>query len=172
MVTIRALEPTDWPAIHRIYEEGIATGLATLATRAPDWLAWDAAHLPVARLAAEDEGTVIGWTAVSPISSKCEYEGAVELSIYVASDARGKRVGHELLEALIEATEAAGFWTLEAQVLEHNEVSIHLCESVGFRIVGLRERIGRLDGQWHNVVLLERRSEIVGVEEPEDGTAG
>ena len=166
MVSIRPLVPTDWPAIHRIYEEGIATGVATLATRAPDWLAWDSAHLSGARLAAEEDETVLGWAALSPVSDQPEYRGMAEISVYVTSDARGKRVGHDLLEALITASEEVGIWTLEARVLEENQVVVHLCESVGFRIVGVRERIGFLDGEWKNVVLLERRSDIVGVDSP------
>lgn len=164
MVTIRPLVPTDWPAIHRIYEEGIATGMATLATRAPDWFAWDSEYLTTCRLAAEMDGEVAGWAALAPLGSLCDYSGAAELSVYVAEQARGRRLGRQLLEALISASEDAGFWTLEAQVLEDNEVSIHLHESVGFRRVGVRERIGRVDGEWRNVVLLERRSSTVGVE--------
>ncbi len=166
MVTIRQLVPTDWPAIHRIYEEGIATGVATLATRAPDWLAWDSAHLADARVAAEENDAVLGWAALSPVSDQPEYEGIAEIGVYVTSEARGKRVGHDLMEALVEASEEAGIWTLEARVLEENQVSVHLCESVGFRIVGVRERLGFVDGTWRNVVLLERRSNVVGVDAP------
>ncbi len=164
MVTIRPLVPTDWPSIHRIYSEGIATGMATLATRAPDWLAWDSAYLTKGRLVAEVDGIVAGWAALAPCSSLCEYDGAAELSIYVAEQERGKRVGRQLLEALVADSESHGFWTLEAQILEGNDASIRLHESVGFRRVGIRERIGRVGDGWRNVVLLERRSSVVGVD--------
>lgn len=169
MVTIRPLVPTDWPSIYRIYEEGIATGMATMATRPPDWLAWDSAYLTKGRLVAEVDGTVAGWAALSPCSSLCDYDGAAELSIYVTELERGKRVGGRLLGALIEESESHGYWTLEAQILEGNDASIRLHESAGFRRVGVRERIGRVGNEWRNVVLLERRSTVVGVAEPPQG---
>jgi L-amino acid N-acyltransferase YncA len=163
MPYVRPMAPTDWPAIHRIYEDGIATGTATLDTIAPSWMAWDAAHLDACRVVAEEDGEVVAWAALTPVSGRCAYGGVAELSIYVAEDARGKKVGKRLLEELVLASEEAGFWTLQAQVFDTNEVSIHIHEAAGFRVVGVRERIGRVSGEWVNVVLLERRSQIVGV---------
>lgn len=157
------MTPTDWPAIHRIYEDGIATGTATLETDAPSWMSWDDSHLDSCRMVAEDDGEVVAWAALTPVSGRCAYGGVAELSIYVAEDARGKHLGTKLLEALVDESEDAGFWTLQAQIFEKNAASIHIHENVGFRTVGVRERIGKIKGEWQNVVLMERRSETVGV---------
>lgn len=163
MPSVRAMAPTDWPAIHRIYEDGIATGTATLDTIAPSWMAWDASHLDPCRVVAEEDGEVVAWAALTPVTGRCAYGGVAELSIYVAEDARGKKHGQKLLEELIGKSEEAGFWTLQAQIFEENTVSIHIHEAAGFRVVGVRERIGQVNGRWHNVVLMERRSQSVGV---------
>lgn len=164
MSHVRPMTPTDWPAIHRIYEDGIATGTATLETDAPSWIAWDDSHLDSCRMVAEDDGgDVVAWAALTPIAGRCAYGGVAELSIYVAADARGKHLGTKLLEALVDESEEAGFWTLQAQIFESNSASVHIHENVGFRTVGVRERIGKLNGEWQNVVLMERRSDTVGV---------
>lgn len=156
------MAPTDWPAIHRIYEDGIATGTATLETIAPSWMAWDAAHLSSCRVVAEDGGDVVAWAALTPVSGRCAYGGVAELSIYVAEGSRGRKLGQTLLDALVQKSEEAGFWTLQAQIFEENTASIHIHEAAGFRVVGVRERIGQVNGEWHNVVLMERRSQVVG----------
>lgn len=166
MPSVRQMSPTDWPAIHRIYEDGIATGTATLETAAPSWMAWDDIHLDPCRMVAEDDGEVVAWAALTPVAGRCSSGGVAELSIYVAEGARGKKLGTKLLEALVAESEEAGFWTLQAQIFEENTVSIHIHESAGFRTVGVRERIGKLAGRWRNVVLMERRSPVVGVDEP------
>lgn len=163
MPSVRAMAPTDWPAIHRIYEDGIATGTATLDTIAPSWMAWDSSHLGSCRVVAEDDGEVVAWAALTPVTGRCAYGGVAELSIYVAEDARGKKLGQQLLDALVAKSEQEGFWTLQAQIFETNEVSVHIHEAAGFRVVGTRERIGQVNGHWHNVVLMERRSQVVGV---------
>ena len=157
------MAPTDWPAIYRIYEDGIATGTATLDTTAPSWISWDSAHLDRCRVVATDDGEVVAWAALTPVTGRCAWGGVAELSIYVAEDARGKKLGQQLLEALVAKSEEAGFWTLQAQIFEENSVSIHIHESAGFRVVGVRERIGNVNDKWHNVVLMERRSQTVGV---------
>jgi len=161
-VHVRDLRPADWPEVSRIYAEGIATGNATFETDVPAWEAWDAAHLPVHRHVAEADGAVVGWIALAPVSSRCCYAGVAEISLYVAEDARGGGVGSVLLERLIESAESAGIWTLETGVFPENEASLALLKRCGFREVGTRERIGRLDGLWRDVVFLERRSEVVG----------
>ena len=157
------MAPTDWPAIHRIYEDGIATGTATLDTTAPSWISWDSAHLDRCRVVATDDGEVVAWAALTPVTGRCAWGGVAELSIYVAEDARGKKLGQQLLEALVAKSEEEGFWTLQAQIFEENSVSIHIHEAAGFRVVGVRERIGNVNDKWHNVVLMERRSQTVGV---------
>ncbi len=162
---IRPMRPGDWPAVARIYADGIATGDATFETEVPEWRDWDAAHLSVCRLVAretgQEDGGIIGWVALSPFSHRHVYRGVGELSIYVASEARGRGVGRVLLNALVAASEEAGFWTLHAGIFPENEASIALHRRCGFRIVGVRERLGRLAGVWRDVVLLERRSATV-----------
>jgi phosphinothricin acetyltransferase len=145
-----------------IYLEGIATGNATFETSAPEWETWDAAHLPHGRLVARADGEIAGWAALSPISSRCVYAGVAEVSVYVAATARGSGTGRALIAALIEASEAAGIWTLQAGVFPENTASLALFEKSGFRLVGRRERIGRLDGRWRDTLLLERRSVVAG----------
>ena len=160
--TIEPMTETDWPAVAAIYAEGIATGEATFERGAPDWLAWDQAHLAVGRLVARREGQVIGWAALSPISQREVYAGVAEVSLYVAASARGQGVGKRLLRALIAASEEAGLWTLQAGIFPENGASLAVFRTCGFREVGRRERLGRMSGRWRDVALLERRSETVG----------
>jgi len=155
---IRAFEERDWPAVKAIFEQGVATRRATFETEAPSWEDWDGAHLPL-RLVAEEDSDVLGWAALVPYSSRECYRGVAESSVYVAERARGLGVGRVLMERLVHDSEEAGYWTLQAGVFPENEESLALHRRVGFRVVGVRERIGRLDGEWKDVVLLERRSE-------------
>jgi L-amino acid N-acyltransferase YncA len=164
-MVIDPMREEDWPAVRWIYEEGIAAGDATFDTAAPDWPEWDRDHLSTCRLVARDEGDVVGWAALSPVAKKEAYRGVAEVSIYVSSRARGAGVGRALGAALVEASEQAGIWTLEAWIFPENEISLALCESFGFRVVGVRERAGKLRGRWRDVVIVERRSKAVGVEE-------
>ncbi len=158
---IRSLSPEDWPRVRAIYEEGLATGHSTLETVAPEWPAWDAGHIATPRLVATIEEVVTGWAALSPVSARAAYRGVAEVSVYVAADARSRGVGRALLEALIPASEAAGFWTLQAVILAENGASIALHQRAGFRLVGRRERLGERHGVWRDSVLLERRSRVV-----------
>jgi L-amino acid N-acyltransferase YncA len=158
---VRDLRPDDWPEVARIFAEGIRTGNATFETEVPSWEAWDAAHLPEHRFVAERQGRVVGWIALAPVSSRCCYAGVAEVSAYVDEEARGEGVGTALLARLIESSERGGIWTLETGVFPENEPSLRLLQRFGFRIVGTRERIGRMDGMWRDVVFLERRSEVV-----------
>ncbi|MBF9223331.1 N-acetyltransferase family protein (plasmid) [Hymenobacter aerilatus] len=163
-MTIQPLAETHWPAVRAIYEQGIATGNATFETQAPEWEAWDRAHLAHSRLVAvDDTGMVLGWAALSPVSSRCVYGGVAELSIYIAADARGQGVGRQLLQVLIADSEAQGIWTLQAGTFEENSASIGLHTQAGFRVIGHRERIGQHHGVWRNTVQMERRSSSVGV---------
>ena len=147
----------DWPAVLAIYEEGIATRQATFETEAPSWAEWDAGHLEP-RLVAERDGVVVGWAALSPVSRRPCYAGVVENSVYVAAEARGRGVGRALLGRLVEDADAAGFWTIQTSVFPENAASMALHRACGFRVVGTRERIARLDGVWRDTALLERRS--------------
>jgi phosphinothricin acetyltransferase len=154
---IEPLREDDWPAVAAIYREGIETRLATFETEVPEWSGWDNAHLPEPRLVTRDGDEVVGWAALTPVSRRAVYKGVADLSVYVATAARGQGVGRALLEALCESVRTAGLWTLQAGVFPENEASLALHRSVGFRDVGIRERIGRLDGVWRDVVLLELR---------------
>jgi L-amino acid N-acyltransferase YncA len=158
---IQALRPEDWPAVRAIYEAGIATGNATFETVAPDWPAWDAGHLPAHRLVARDHGRVLAWAALAPVSDRCAYAGVAEDSIYVAPDAQGRGVGRRLLGALVSEAEQAGIWTVQTGIFPENQASVRLHQACGFRVVGLRDRLGRLHGRWRDVLLLERRSPLI-----------
>ena len=165
MITIEPMTVGHWPAVRRIYAEGIATGDATLEREAPDWNHFDHSHRPDCRLVARDGpgGPVVGWTALGGYSARKVYSGVAWESVYVASEARGRGVGRALLEALIPASEVAGFWTLLAGVLVDNTASLALHEVVGFRRVGVQVGMGQdAHGRWRDVVLLERRSEVTG----------
>jgi len=151
-------------AVLAIYQAGLDTGDASFETQAPDWTAFDAARLPGHRHVARDHGTgeVLGWVAVSAVSSRCVYAGVVEHSVYVHPAAQGRGVGRALLRALIGSTEAAGIWTIESGIFPSNTASLRLHRDEGFRVVGTRERLGRHHGRWRDVVLLERRSPVIG----------
>ncbi len=153
----------DWPQVRAIYLEGIATANATFETGAPDWQVWNARHVPTCRLIADLDEQMAGWAALSPVSSRCVYAGVAEVSVYIAEAARGRGVGKALLSALVRESEQHGFWTLQAGIFPENVASIALHEALGFRQVGIRERLGRLGERWRDVALMERRSPVVGV---------
>lgn len=160
-VRVEVMDPTDWSEVRSIYEEGIATGVGTFETDAPSWDEWDAARLPHSRLVAREE-KVVGWAALSAVSKRACYAGVAEVGVYVAASARGRGVGRALLEALIESSEAHGIWTLQGATIAENQASLALQSSCGFRVVGRRERIGKLSGVWRDTILTERRSTKVG----------
>jgi L-amino acid N-acyltransferase YncA len=164
MTTIENMRPDDWPLIKAIYEEGIKTGNATFETSAPEWEAWNNGHLKECRLVAKDGDIILGWAALSPVSNRCVYAGVAEVSVYISADARGKGIGKLLLKKLIEVSEASNLWTLQAGIFPENAASIKIHEDAGFRIIGKRERIGKMNGMWRDTLLLERRSEKVGIE--------
>jgi L-amino acid N-acyltransferase YncA len=156
--------PRHWGVMKAIYEEGITTGDATFETSSPSWEQWDHDHFSFGRLIAKTGEELAGWAALSPVSSRCVYAGVGEVSIYVAEKNRGKGVGKRLLQALVRESEAHGIWTLQASILSENSASIHLHENCGFRIVGRRERLGKLLGCWRDVILMERRSQVTGID--------
>jgi phosphinothricin acetyltransferase len=161
-VAVEPLLPVHWPAVRSIYLEGLAGGHATFETEAPDWPAWDAAHLPHCRLIAREEDAVLGWAALAPVSRRAVYAGVAEVSVYVAARGRRKGIGRRLLEELIRRSETEGIWTLQASIFPENAASVRLHEACGFRQLGRRERIGRHHGVWRDTVLYERRSSIAG----------
>lgn len=155
------MAPQDWDAVRRIYRQGIATGEATFETEAPEWERWDSAHLEHCRLVAREAGAAMGWAALSPVSARRVYRGVAEVSVYVAERARGRGMGLALLEALVAESERRGIWTLQASIFPENIASLELHRKCGFRVVGRRERIAELKGVWRDVMLLERRSDVV-----------
>lgn len=164
-VTVRAMTTDDWPAVERIYREGIDTGNATFETRTPTWDAFDAGKLAAHRFVAVDEttGTVLGWVAASATSARPAYAGVVEHSVYVAAAARGQGVGRVLLASFLASVDAAGIWTVQSSIFPENESSLALHERAGFRRIGTRERIARSEtgpynGMWRDTVLIERRA--------------
>jgi L-amino acid N-acyltransferase YncA len=161
---IDTMKENDWEQVRSIYLEGIATGDATFETEAPSWDKWNAAHISSCRLVARSGDTVRGWAALSPVSSRCVYGGVAEVSIYIGQRYRGMGLGRALLMALITESEKNGLWTLQAGIFPENQASIDLHKRCGFREVGRRERIGKMDGRWRDTVLLERRSSIVGID--------
>ena len=164
-VTIDPMTTADDGAVLGIYTEGITSGHATFQTEVPRWAEWDAGHLATPRLVARGaNGIVLGWCALSPVSRREVYRGVVEESVYVGAAARGRGVGRLLLEAMVRESEAAGIWTLQTGIFPENPASLVLHESCGFRVLGVRERIGQHLGRWRDVVFLERRSRVAGSE--------
>lgn len=163
-MVIRSMKSSDWKEVARIYEEGFQTGFATFEQQVPTYESWDQAHVKSCRLVAEEDHTILGWAALSPVSSRCVYGGVGEVSIYISTDCRGKGVGKALLKTLISESEDAGFWTIQSGIFPENEASIGLHEKVGFRYIGKRERVGKINGVWKDNLLFEKRSDSVGVE--------
>jgi L-amino acid N-acyltransferase YncA len=160
---IRPMIPADWEPVARIYKEGIDTKLATFETEVPAWEKWDSSRLQECRFVVEHESEVLGWAALSPVSSRYVYRGVMDIGIYISTNARGQGIGKMLLNHLVVASEQCGIWTLQAGIFSHNHASIALHSACGLRIVGTREKIGQLDGVWYDTVLMERRSTKVGI---------
>ncbi|WP_431128953.1 GNAT family N-acetyltransferase [Flagellimonas flava] len=163
-MNIREMKPSDWEQVSQIYLEGIATGFATFEQQIPSYEAWDNAHVEQCRLVAEVDGKIQGWAALSPVSSRCVYGGVGEVSVYVSAKSRGTGVGQLLMESLITASEAAGYWTIQSGIFPENEASINLHKKVGFRFIGKRERVGKIDGIWKDNLLFEKRSKTIGID--------
>ena len=162
-ITIRSMQPEDWPSVSSIYRQGICSGISTFETSLPEWEEWDTGHRETCRfVAVSPDNVVIGWAVLSQISKRETYRGVAEVSIYIHEKYRGQGVGKALLSKLIESSENDEIWTLQAGIFAENEASINLHLACGFRFVGRRERIARLNESWHDTVLLERRSLITG----------
>ena len=163
---VKSLEVADWERVKEIYLEGLATGDATFETEAPNQVDWDRGHLSCCRIAVVEMPAqrLVGWAALSRVSARQAYKGVAEVSVYVAASARGKGLGKVLLQRLIEESTRNEIWTLQASIFPENIASLRLHESLGFRTVGYRERIAKLKGVWRDTVILERRSDVVGLD--------
>ncbi|GGI76242.1 phosphinothricin N-acetyltransferase [Shewanella hanedai] len=162
-MNIRTFDTADFTDVSAIYQEGIDGGNATFALKTKTWPEWDAAMLPSCRLVAEIDHKRVGWAGLSATSTREAYAGVVEVSIYVSDKAKGNGVGYSMLCELITQSESAGFWTLQAAIFTENQASIKLHQKCGFKILGVRERLGKIHGVWRDVVLMERRSDKVGI---------
>lgn len=159
---IEEMMESDWAQVSGIYTEGINTKIATFQSVAPSWEEWDKGHCKSCRLVARDREIILGWAALSPVSSRCVYAGVAEVSIYIAKQYQGKKVATKLLEKLIKLSEENGFWTLQSGIIKENIASLCLHKKCGFREIGYRERLGKIDNEkWHDVVLVERRSKLL-----------
>jgi len=166
---IDAMGAADWEKVRAIYLEGIATGHATFEFEAPEWAKWDSSHVADPRLVLRKDGEIAAWASLSRVSARKVYAGVAEVSIYVAAKFRGQGLGSKLLTSLISASEGKGFWTLQAGIFPENVASIEMHKKHGFRVLGTREKVGKmtfgeLEGKWRDVVLMERRSKIVGID--------
>lgn len=160
---LELISESNYPQVATIYLEGLKTGMATFETEAPDWNKWNTSHLKFGRIAFSDNNQLLGWAALSPVSSRCVYGGVAEVSIYVAEKFRGKGIGKKLMQELIKVSEENAIWTLQAGIMKANEGSIQMHIKSGFRVIGYREKIGKLHDTWLDNVILERRSKIIGV---------
>ena len=158
------MQPDDWFAVSEIYAEGITTGFATFERDIPSYEIWDAAHMKSCRLVAVKENRVLGWAALSPVSNRCVYAGAAEVSVYIGQNNRGMGIGKLLMKHLIQKSENEGLWTLQSGIFSENEGSILLHIKMGFRYIGKREKVGKLNGVWKDNLLYERRSKIIGID--------
>jgi len=160
-IVVRPLLKSDWDSVSKIYKEGIATGIATFETECLNWEQWDAKYLSNCRIVAVNKDIVVGFGVLAPASKRIVYRGVAEVSVYVSDDFRGKHIGETLLRQLIEDSEKDGFWTLQAGIFSENKASINLHLKSGFRVVGIRKKIGRLNGKWYDNHFLERRSDCI-----------
>ena len=157
------IEEKHYPEIRKIYLDGIATGYATFQKEAPSWIDWDKSHLKDCRILLTDDKEVLGWAALTPVSSRCIYAGVAEVSVYVDTSQRGKGLGKRLLQELIKHSEAKGLWTLQSGIFTENKLSIKIHEACGFRVIGYREKKGIMNGVWLDNIIMERRSKTVGI---------
>lgn len=164
--TIGEMTREDWNRVSEIYLEGINTRVATFQTDVPSFEEWDENHIKSCRLVAKsEEGIVLGWVALSPTSSRCVYKGVAEVSIYVGNEYKGSGIGEALLKEVVKMSEKEGFWTLQSGIIKENLASREVHKKCGFRELGIRERVAKMnDDNWMDVVLMERRSEVVGIE--------
>jgi L-amino acid N-acyltransferase YncA len=160
----KPITANDWNSIATIYKQGIETGDATFEQDVPSWEDWDASHIEKCRIATILENQIVGWAALTQVSGRCIYAGVAEVSVYVHENFRGKKIGLQLLQKIIEESEKENFWSLQSGIFPENKASLSIHDQAGFRIIGIREKIGKMNGKWRNNTILERRSTIIGVE--------
>lgn len=163
-IKLQPMNKNDWEEVSKIYQEGLDTGNASFETIVPNWSEWNKGHLKDCRIIAEIDNKIIGWSALSPVSSRCVYGGVTEVSVYVSSNFQGHKIGTKLLERLIVESENRGIWTLQAGIFAENKGSVLIHERLGFRKIGYREKIGKMNEIWRDTILLERRSKIIGID--------
>ena len=162
---IAEMEMSDWAQVAAIYRAGIKTEIAVFQKDVPCWEEWDQSHCRACRLVARSGNTILGWAALSPTSNRCVYAGVAEVSVYVDEAHRGQGIGEVLVNHLIKRSEETGYWTLQGGIIKENTPSRELSKKCGFREIGIREKLGKMDnGKWHDVVLVERRSQSVGID--------
>jgi len=163
-MNFRSMTEEDWKSVSEIYKQGIDTGNATFQQEIPPYKDWDNAHLKTCRLIVSINSEIVGWAALTPVSGRCVYAGVAEVSVYVSDKNRGQKIGFKLLEKLIIESEKVKLWTLQAGIFPENIASLRIHEELGFRKIGYRERIGKMNGVWRDTVLLERRSKLIGID--------
>lgn len=163
-ISIEAMQNSDWDAVKSIFQEGIDGGNATFSTTLPTWEQWDESHLKIGRFVAKINDKVVGWIALSPFSTRDFHRGVVEDSIYLSSEAQGYGIGSKLLEACLQEADHNNIWLIQSQIFVENLGSIKLHEKFGFYEVGVRQGIGKLNGVWRDVLLMDRRSKIAGID--------
>ena len=161
-IIFRQMTTDDWTSVAEIYKQGIESGNATFQQNIPSWEEWNKGHLSTCRIVAIHDLELVGWAALTPVSERCVYAGVAEVSVYVSDKYKGRKIGTGLLNKLISESEIEGIWTLQAGIFPENIPSLKIHEDLGFRQVGYREKIGKMNGTWRNTLLLERRSKIVG----------
>ncbi len=163
-IIFRPMISNDWTNVAEIYRQGIETGNATFQQEIPTWENWDNGHIKSCRIVAEVDNEIIGWAALSAVSGRCVYAGVAEVSVYISNKYRGQKIGSKLLDRLIAESETEKLWTLQAGIFPENYASLKIHHDLGFRKVGSREKIGKMNGIWRDIVLLERRSKVIGID--------
>jgi L-amino acid N-acyltransferase YncA len=163
-IIFRPMTADDWTSVAEIYRQGIETGNATFQQETPNWDNWDSGHIKSCRIVAVIDSEIVGWAALTAVSGRCVYAGVAEVSVYVSSKYRGHKVGTKLLDKLIIESENENFWTLQSGIFPENIASLKIHEELGFRKIGHREKIGKMNEMWRDTILLERRSKIIGID--------
>jgi phosphinothricin acetyltransferase len=162
-IVFRPMKKDDWISVAEIYRQGIESGNATFQRDIPTWDEWNQGHINTCRIVVSIDNEIAGWAALTPVSGRCVYSGVAEVSVYVSNQFKGQKIGTRLLERLISESEKEGYWTLQASIFPENKASLKIHYNLGFRNVGFREKIGKMNDIWRDTILLERRSKKAGI---------